>query len=321
MCVRRHGRSRPLPPPASTTYPYLARVRRWKAQFAGLSPSSSLAWVAVSVPACINASSNASRSGCASARIARASVILCSPSSAGVGRADGPASGAASGGRRAGSRPELSEDMFRNYTLEIVLSKGVARPDFRGPSGLADGARLAGRPQGRHDAAADRPPRPCDDGAMRITGAESTPLFTGTVGNPRQIMRVTVADLPSAGPIVVRAEGPGVTTPQAFRIEDPEAGAGCAAEVPVATAAPHGPGSTLPVRIIAEGPGALAERDAVLTVAEPGWTIWMVSHFHYDPVWWDTQGQFTQTRLLLPGEDGQLPEVRTAFELVKLHLD
>ena len=47
----------------------------------------------------------------------------------------------------------------------------------------------------------------------------------------------------------------------------------------------------------------------------------MVSHFHYDPVWWDTQGQFTQTRLLLPGEDGSLPEVRTAFELVRLHLD
>jgi alpha-mannosidase len=156
---------------------------------------------------------------------------------------------------------------------------------------------------------------------MRITGAESTPLFTGTVGNPRQIMRVTVADLPSAGPVAVRVEGPGVTTPQAFRIEGLDAGASGAAEVPVAVAAPHGPGSTLPVRVIAESPSARAERDAVVTVAEPGWTIWMVSHFHYDPVWWNTQGQFTQSRLLLPGEDGQLPEVRTAFELVKLHLD
>ncbi len=47
----------------------------------------------------------------------------------------------------------------------------------------------------------------------------------------------------------------------------------------------------------------------------------MVSHFHYDPVWWDTQGEFTESRLLLPGEDGSLPEVRTAFELVALHLD
>ena len=47
----------------------------------------------------------------------------------------------------------------------------------------------------------------------------------------------------------------------------------------------------------------------------------MVSHFHYDPVWWNTQGQFTQTWPLLPGEDGELPEVRTVFELVGLHLD
>ena len=78
---------------------------------------------------------------------------------------------------------------------------------------------------------------------MRITGAESTLLFTGTVADPRQIMRVTVADLPSAGPVMVWAAGPGVTTPQAFRIEDPEAGASLTAEVPVATAAPHGPGT------------------------------------------------------------------------------
>ncbi len=49
--------------------------------------------------------------------------------------------------------------------------------------------------------------------------------------------------------------------------------------------------------------------------------MWMISHFHYDPVWWDTQGQFTQSRLLLPDSDGGLPDVRTAFELVRLHLD
>ena len=172
---------------------------------------------------------------------------------------------------------------------------------------------------------------------MRITGAEPTVLFTGSAGNPLQVMRVMLAGEPGepggpgaagaagstggAAPVMVRVEGPGVTTPQALRIEGPEAGATAAAEVPVAVAAPHGPGSALPVTVIAEGPGTRAERDAILTVAEPGWTIWMVSHFHYDPVWWDTQGQFTQTRLLLPGEDGSLPEVRTAFELVRLHLD
>ena len=56
-------------------------------------------------------------------------------------------------------------------------------------------------------------------------------------------------------------------------------------------------------------------------MAEPGWTMWMVSHFHYDPVWWNTQGQFTEARLSLPDEDGRLPDIRSAFELVGAHLD
>src|SRR6201986_5453301 len=49
--------------------------------------------------------------------------------------------------------------------------------------------------------------------------------------------------------------------------------------------------------------------------------MWMVSHFHYDPVWWNTQGQFTEARLVLPDEDGRLPDTRTAFDLVRLHLE
>src|SRR6266516_2459626 len=162
---------------------------------------------------------------------------------------------------------------------------------------------------------------------MRITGAEPTVLFAGTAASPLQIMRVTLvgedheAAQDRASPVIVRIEGAGVSTPHPLRIDRLERGVTRTAEVPVAVAAPHGPGSTLPVLVIAESPAARAQCDAMLTVAEPGWTIWMVSHFHYDPVWWDTQGQFTQTRLLLPGEDGKLPEVRTAFELVRLHLD
>ena len=86
-------------------------------------------------------------------------------------------------------------------------------------------------------------------------------------------------------------------------------------------AAPAAAGSPRQVTAIAESPGGRAEQAATIRVAETGWTMWMVSHFHYDPVWWDTQGEFTESRLLLPGEDGSLPEVRTAFELVALHLD
>jgi len=162
---------------------------------------------------------------------------------------------------------------------------------------------------------------------MRIVRAESTPLFVSTRHGPCQVVRVTVAgrggasDVPGPAPVLVWAEGPGVTTRQPFRIERLPADAEVTAEVPVTVAAPHGPGSKLGITVIAESPGTRAELAAELTVAEPGWTIWMICHFHYDPVWWNTQAGFTEAGLTMPGEDGTLPDVRTAFELVRLHLD
>jgi alpha-mannosidase len=162
---------------------------------------------------------------------------------------------------------------------------------------------------------------------MRIGSSTPTSLFAGTPQRPLQIIRVTVVnDRPAAagsgtGPVMVRVEGAGVSTPVAPRIPGMAPGTEATAEVPVAIAAQHGPGRRLPATVIAETASGRCEATAEITVAEPGWTMWMVSHFHYDPVWWNTQGQFTEARLLLPGADGELPEVRTAFELVRLHLD
>ena len=134
----------------------------------------------------------------------------------------------------------------------------------------------------------------------------------------------------------MRVDGPGVHTPEPARVTAPEPGGTLTAEVPVEFAAPCQAGSLRRVTAaaaVAPRPGArragghpahsgpLAHLDAEVTAAEPGWTMWMVSHFHYDPVWWGTQGQFTESRLLLPDADGALPDVRTAFELVRLHLD
>jgi alpha-mannosidase len=162
---------------------------------------------------------------------------------------------------------------------------------------------------------------------MRISGVSSTDLFAGTTARPLQIVRVMLAGEsrgraadPGAA-ITVRVAGAGVTTPEPVLVPAPPPGAEVTAEVGVQVAAPAQPGGTRPVTVIAERAGDRAESQARLTVAEPGWTMWMVSHFHYDPVWWSTQGQFLESRLILPGDDGQLPEVRTAFELVSLHLD
>ena len=59
-----------------------------------------------------------------------------------------------------------------------------------------------------------------------------------------------------------------------------------------------------------------------IPVAEPGWTMWMVSHFHYDPVWWNTQAQYTdglgradRARLGAAGVPA------TGFDLVRPHLE
>ena len=173
---------------------------------------------------------------------------------------------------------------------------------------------------------------------MRISGVTSTDLFAGTVARPLQLIRVTLANegaglIRAAGaPVTVRVAGPGVTTPRPVSLRVPDPGGERTAEVAVAVAAPHRPGARLRVTAIAEtaetaetagtaGTAARAELSAEITVAEVGWTMWMVSHFHYDPVWWNTQGQFTESRLLLPDEAGRLPDVRTAFELVRLHLE
>ncbi len=166
---------------------------------------------------------------------------------------------------------------------------------------------------------------------MRIADVTSTGLYGGTAARPLAIVRVTLA-ADAAGndtagtPLTVRVEGAVVTTPQPASAVSPGPGEQRDVEVGVEVAAPHSPGAPLPVTVIAEpaadgGPGARVQQAATITVAEPGWTMWMVSHFHYDPVWWSTQGQFTESRIFLPDPDGSVPDARTAFELVRLHLD
>jgi alpha-mannosidase len=161
---------------------------------------------------------------------------------------------------------------------------------------------------------------------MRITGVESTDLFTASAahsGRALQVIRVTIEATEAAeagSTATLRVMGAGADTTHPFGIRLGAPGEGRTGEVSVAVTG--SPGIELPVTVIAETePGGRAERAATITVAETGWTMWMVSHFHYDPVWWNTQGQFTEARLVLPDEDGNLPDTRTAFDLVRLHLE
>src|SRR6266705_1397054 len=162
---------------------------------------------------------------------------------------------------------------------------------------------------------------------MRITEVASTDLFAGTRAKPLQIVRVTlVNDGPGmisdpAGEVTVGVHGAGVITAAPVIVTRLHHGEQRTVEIPVEIAAPAAPGGTRRVTVVARSGTGHWEVSGQITVAEPGWTMWMVSHFHYDPVWWNTQAQFTETRLLLPDDTGQMPEIRTAFELVGLHLD
>ena len=167
---------------------------------------------------------------------------------------------------------------------------------------------------------------------MQISDVTSTELFGGSPARPLAIVRVTLdgEDSGTAGrapgaesQITVRVEGPAVTTPQPAVVTGPGPGERLDVEVGIEVAAPHAAGAPVQVTVIAENPAAAlrAERAATVSTGEPGWTMWMVSHFHYDPVWWSTQGQFTESRIFLPDADGHVPDTRVAFELVRLHLD
>lgn len=111
---------------------------------------------------------------------------------------------------------------------------------------------------------------------VTLTAVESTDLFTGPEHAPRQLLRVTL-DGPPATRITVT--GPGV--------RGEAAGTG-QVEVPLKITG-AAPGARLPVTVEAGG----ARAGGVVEVAEPGWTMFLVSHFHYDPVWWNTQAAYT----------------------------
>ncbi|MEO6090896.1 MAG: glycoside hydrolase family 38 C-terminal domain-containing protein [Umezawaea sp.] len=156
---------------------------------------------------------------------------------------------------------------------------------------------------------------------MFITSVESTDLFVGSTSAPRQLVRVAVSG-PRPEPVRVRITGPLVRTPNLVLLA---AGAEEAVvEVGVVFSSPTTAGTAYPATVLVEplNGGTAVSRDTTVTAAETGWTMWMVSHFHYDPVWWNTQGGFTETWLDLPGaQEKRMPFQLSAFDLVRAHLD
>ncbi|WBP90253.1 glycoside hydrolase family 38 N-terminal domain-containing protein [Kitasatospora cathayae] len=137
-----------------------------------------------------------------------------------------------------------------------------------------------------------------------ITAVESTDLFVGPEEAPRQILRVAV-------------EGPAARiTVSGAGVHGEATGTGLV-EVPLEITGAS-PGDRLPVTVRVSS----VSEDALVEVAEPGWTMFLVSHFHYDPVWWNTQAAYTSPWELLSADATTRPLwERNGFALVDAHLD
>ena len=141
---------------------------------------------------------------------------------------------------------------------------------------------------------------------MQVISAESTELFVGPPDAPLQLARVTYTGCARADAAAGRRRRPG-------RGGGRGRPGGCV-EVPVSVADPV-VGQRRAARVHAGGASTPVFE---FTVAEPGWTMFMVSHFHYDPVWWNTQGAYTsEWREDPPGQARQT----NGFELVHAHLE
>ncbi|MEO8814057.1 MAG: alpha-mannosidase, partial [Mycobacterium sp.] len=116
---------------------------------------------------------------------------------------------------------------------------------------------------------------------MEVISAESTDLFVGPADAPLQLVRVGYTGCTE--PISVHVSGAGLSGEAVVRP------GGEHVEVPVTVHTPV-PGEQRSARAVAAGAGS---RGFTFTVAEPGWTMFMVGHFHYDPVWWNTQANYT----------------------------
>ncbi|MER5883321.1 NEW3 domain-containing protein [Streptomyces sp. NPDC001941] len=125
------------------------------------------------------------------------------------------------------------------------------------------------------------------DTGVHLTTLASPALFTGPASAPEQVLRVTVRRTRAAGPLLVRVEGPGVTTPHAPVLR--EAGEPCPTEdrveVSVRLTGAPAPGTRLPVTAYATAPDGLelARLEAEMTVAEPGWTLRLVPCVPHGP--------------------------------------
>ncbi len=135
---------------------------------------------------------------------------------------------------------------------------------------------------------------------VEILAAEATNLFIGSDDAPRQVVRVALRG--TAGTVPGSAEAARVTvevrgSSRANRSPWARSARAKAAQLEVGVAVAEGaaPGEILEAEVVVAGGGGDARHPFEIVVAEPGWRMFMIPHFHYDPVWWNTQAAYTET--------------------------
>jgi alpha-mannosidase len=160
---------------------------------------------------------------------------------------------------------------------------------------------------------------------MEILAAEATNLFVGTEAAPRQVVRIRVrGSAPRDGrdPARVRVEGEHVRSEESLVLGPLGAGEEAVLEIGVTVDGPAEAGRILPAEVIVEEGRQTDRHQFDVAVAEPGWRMFMVSHFHYDPVWWNTQAAYTETwgmaiRYRAPFQEPGLALVKSHLEMAR----
>jgi len=155
---------------------------------------------------------------------------------------------------------------------------------------------------------------------MEIIAAHSIDRFIGTEEEPRQVVRVGLRGTPvDAAHARVSVSGGQLRSEAPVSVARLLPGQAATIEVGVAVEQSAQAGTVLPADAVLEQDAETARLPFTFTVAEPGWRMFMVSHFHYDPVWWNTQAAYTEAW-------GTAHEFRVPFQepglaLVKTHLE
>jgi alpha-mannosidase len=132
---------------------------------------------------------------------------------------------------------------------------------------------------------------------MEIIEVVARPLFIGSEEQPRQVVQVRLAGTETgAGQSQARVSIRGARLSADPKVVGALApGERVLLEVGVAVDGDVQPGTTLAAEVLVEHGAGTLRQPFDLLVAEPGWRMFMISHFHYDPVWWNTQAAYTET--------------------------